>query len=265
MPNKSHLASGNILAAAQHAFQKTVLYTQLFGKVPEACETVPYISHFNYHQASGVLDCIDQDVDIIGALPPFHRNFGRFPFTVVEGGNDLILRQERIVRALIDIGIQKNSRKSILIIADDSTGPFASDLSTGLGWEQHQSSICYLNGYKKDLQDQIKAHEPDFIFWCLIQPPDDWIKMEPERIILALHIDYPIPKPKFAAWLFADEINILGSRPADRVAFDIDQEQFFIENHPVSGLPHLTTLGTVVYPFIRYGFDQSIPVFGNIR
>lgn len=247
-----------VISAAQAAFDKIRFYELLYGERPESVDDVSFISYVQYFRATGVLDCIDRSATLAGVIPPFHRHVRRFPYSIVESEQDLVKRQERIVRALRDTRIA-DEWKRFLIITSDENGPFACDLAVGLGWEQHVPSIFYFTGNRHDIQSQLDAHRPDYVFWCLPQSPHEYLEFPDDRIILAHHIDHPIPASPNKIWLFSDEVNLIGSRPEDRTTFDIDRSQFYIERDERSGLLHLTTLSAETLPLIRYALAHDIP------
>ena len=247
------------LVTAQSAFHKIQFYTELYEVCPETWNDVRFISRVQFQRARGILNCIDRTKNIAQVVPPYDRNVRRFPFTVVESAKDLQARQKRIVRALRDIGVQDGEILGFLLYADDGCGPFACDLSTGFAWEGHRASIAYFTGRREDIRFQIEAHQPDFIVWCLPYSPDQWVDLPADRVLCVLHMDYPMPCPIYPGWLFADEVNLIGSRPVGREEFAIDKEQFYLEWDAITARPSLTTLSAEMLPLIRYCFDQPIP------
>ncbi|VGO16495.1 hypothetical protein PDESU_05086 [Pontiella desulfatans] len=248
-----------ILGAAQQAFDRVGFFRLLYGERPERTEAVPFVGSTHYFRAEGTLDCIDPAVAICGALPPFHRGFRRLPFTVVESEADIDQRQERLERALGDVGIAEEPSRRMLMITNEANGPFACDLSTGLGWEGHPASIHYWGGTEEELGFQLAAHEPDYVVWCLPQNPTGLLPFPGEQTIVAHCIDAPLPDWQGMLWLFCDEINLIGSRPPGRTAFRVDWEQLLIEaGH--SGRPAITTLKHEAFPLVRYELPNAFEV-----
>ncbi|MEI6890858.1 MAG: hypothetical protein V5783_01690 [Pontiella sp.] len=250
----------DILAAAQKAFDRVPFFRGLYRSRPCALEEVPFISSTQYFRASGTLDCIVPDIEICGALVPFHREFRRLPFTVLESEADLDTRQERLTLALTDVGLGSDPQR-ILMITSEANGPFASDLSTGLGWEGHPASIHYGGDRVEELAFQLAAHRPDYVIWCLPQSPEGLLPFPVARTIVAHCIDTPLPRWNGALWLFCDEINLVGSRPAGRATFRVDTQQLAFEMGP-SGRPCLTTLQREAFPLVRYELPNSFEVLG---
>ena len=248
-----------ILNAAQRAFDRIALYRLLYRERPEQIERVPFISSTHYFRATGTLECIDPSLEICGVLPPFHREFRRLPFTVVESDADIDLRQERLELALEDIGIQDGSKQRMLMVTTEANGPFACDLSSGVGWEGHPASIYYWNGSSEELAFQIEAHRPSIVLWCLPTSPVDLLPFPQEQTVVMHPIDAPLPNWPGAMLLFCDEINLIGSRPAGREAFKVDSAQLFVEQGH-SGRPAITTLQREVFPLVRYEMPNAFEV-----
>ena len=250
-----------ILAAAQQAYDQVDFFRLLYRSRPRTLDEVPFISSTHYFRATGTLDCTVPGVEVCGALPPFHREFRRLQFTILESEPDIDQRQERLELALEDVGVEEEQSKRMLIITSEANGPFACDLSTGLGWEGHPASIHYWSGTVEELEFQLEAHRPDYVIWCLPQPPEGLLPFPVEQTIVVHSIDTPLPLWDGALWLFCDEINLLGSRPAGRTAFKVDREQLAFEVGS-SGRPSLTTLRREAFPLVRYELPNAFEVLG---
>lgn len=250
----------NMLQAAQTAYDHTAFYRMLYRERPKTPEDVPYITSTHYFRAEGTLDCIVPEVEISSVMPSFRRGFRRLSHTVVESDGDVDLRQERIRLALEDVGAAGKTDRRTLIVSDDANGPFACDLSTGLGWEGFPASIHYWNGDTRELRFQIQALNTDWLVWCLPFEAYGACGFPTERVILAHCVDDPLPAWSGPFWLFADEVNLIGSRPAGRTALRVDRQQFYVENGP-AGRPALTTLTRELFPLIRYEFPNPFEVF----
>lgn len=250
-----------ILSSAQRAFDRVAVFRQLYRSRPATLADVPFVSSTHYFRAAGTLECIDPKVEVCGALPPFHREFRRLPFTVLESEPDIDQRQKRLELALEDVGIDGEQSKRMLMVTNEANGPFACDLSTGLGWEGHPASIHYWGGSSEELAFQIEAHRPDYVIWCLPQCPEGLLSFPVEQTLVVHSIDAPLPRWDGALWLFCDEINLIGSRPADRISFKLDRSQLAVEVG-ASGRPCLTTLQREVFPLVRYELPNRFEVLG---
>jgi hypothetical protein len=249
-----------LLDAACRAFHRTRFYHDLYEVEPVDDADIPYISSTAYHQAYGILDCIVDREQIVGVLPSYRRNVRRFPFTVVEDAAELVLRQRRIVRALEDIGVPEDGACRFLIIADDSRGPFACEVSKGLYWEGHQASIFYLNGVDEDLQREVRLHDPDYTVLTSGRHLRRIIERPTSSIVVVEHCDNrPIQDLNYPALLYADECDLIGSRAPGRAYFDYDDEQLLLERVPASRATCISTLAFSCFPFMRYALSVSIP------
>lgn len=248
-----------VLTAAQKAYDTITLYQLLYRSRPESLDGVPFISATHYFRAEGTLECIDPAAEVCGAVPPFFREFRRLPFTVLESEPDIDQRQERLELALEDVGISEKPPRRILMITNEENGPFACDLSTGLGWEGHPASIHYWGGTVEELAFQIAAHEPDVVIWCLTQSPVGVLPFPEEQTLVAHCIDAPLPAWNGALWLFCNEVNLIGSRPAGRSEFKVDRKQLLFETGD-SGLPALTTTQRETFPLVRYELPHRFEV-----
>lgn len=246
-----------VLRRAQAAFDNIRFYEMLYGERPATSQAVPSISYSSYHRARGVRDCINPAVSLCGVLPPFHRAFRRLPFTIPESEGDIDRRQERLCAALADIGLTAPTR--MLIVTNEANGPFACDLSTCLGWEGHPASIYYHNGDDDALAFQLKAHQPQQLIWCLHRQPPFTLNLSRDQILLAHLLDEPVPAWEGPVLLFCDELNLIGSRPAGRDGFAVDQQQFAWEKG-LAGRPCITTLEQEAFPLIRYTLPNAFEV-----
>lgn len=252
-----------VLSAAQSAYEHTSFYKRLYGERPTSLEEIPFTSSTQYHRAEGTLECINPSVDPCGVLPPFHREFRRLPHTILESEPDIDQRQERLGEALEDIGICGGEPKRMLIVTTEENGPFACDLSTGLGWEGHPASIFYWNGKKADLEFQIDAHQPDRLIWCLQADPHETTNFPAQQILTIHCINQPLPEWPGPLWIFCDEVNLIGSRPTGRSTFRVNQQQLRIEPG-LSGRPSLTTLQRELFPLIRYELPNAFEVLHEL-
>lgn len=251
-----------LLQAARRAYDTTTLYRVLYRDAPESEAAIPFVSHANYHRARGVVDCMTREAEIVGAVPAYHRNVRRIPVNVVESEEEWILRQQRLVRALADLGIAGDGpRYSFLLVADDASGPFACELSKGLTWERHQASITYLGGRRALLEADLAAYRPDIV---LIVTPELTAGQLPDseaRIMTVTHVERPLePGLDNDEFVVCDELHVLGARPANDDTLYFDAEQLHLEADPVSGLAAVTTLEFDCFPLVRYCLGSAFAV-----
>ena len=75
----------------------------------------------------------------------------------------------------------------------------------------------------------------------------------------------PVDDRDFPALLYADEVDLIGSRPAGRAAYDYDAEQLLIEVDPASRLSHVSNLQFSGFPLVRYGLGRRLPMADDPR
>lgn len=245
-----------ILQLAQKAYDNISFYKLAYKARPDNIDAVPMINYADYHLADGVLDCINPTAELGGTLPPFHRAFRRMPYTVMETEEDINSRQERLGNALEDLGI--GPPKKMLIITSEENGPFACDLSTGLGWEEFPASIYYHCSSNENLLFQITAHRPDWIIWCLATETIPKGCFDEHKIIIAHNLDQPVPNWAGHLLLFCDELNLLGSRPRGRNTFKVDQDQLVLEQRNEQLC--VTTRQHEAFPMVRYQLPNTFEV-----
>ena len=240
----------DILQAAQRAYDETAFYEGLYETRPTEAREIPFINHAHYHQAAGLLDCITDRSLVAGALPAFHRNVRRFPFNVVESETEQKQRHQRFIYALNSLGLGGHP-DVFLIIADDSSGPFAGEFVTHLAWEHHRSPITFHQGPIEQLHDDIHCHEPGNLI-CISIPSRNYdLSSFTGPVITVQHVDQPI-LPIKNTLLACDEIGIFAGRKSPDDPFTYDAENLKIEATPNSGLWAFTTLKFGITPFIRY-------------
>ncbi|MDB5348914.1 MAG: hypothetical protein JWN86_161, partial [Planctomycetota bacterium] len=71
--------------------------------------------------------------------------------------------------------------------------------------------------------------------------------------------DRPIDDLEYPSLLYADEVDLIGSRAAGRPWYDYDAEQLLIEVDPASLLSHVSKLQFTCFPLVRYGLGQRLP------
>lgn len=251
-----------LLQVARRAYDETTLYKILYRSSPVSEASIPFVSHTNYHRARGIVDCMVAGAEIVGAVPAYHRNIRRIPVNVVESEEEWVLRQQRLVRALADLGIAtEGPRYSFLLIADDASGPFACELSKGLSWERHQASITYLAGRRELLAADLAAYRPDIVLIVTPELTGDQLPDCGARIFSVNHVERPpAPGPNGDEFVVCDELHVLGARPANDNTLYFDAEQLHLEVDPVSGLAAVTTLEFDCFPLIRYSLGSALTV-----
>jgi hypothetical protein len=249
-----------LIAAAGKAFRLTRFYREVYEAEPASVSEIPYLSVSDYHRATGLLDCLVDRETMIGILPPYSKDASRFPFTVPEDEAELVLRQRRIVRALKDLGVDFGAAPRFLIVADGRRGPFACEFAKGIYWEGFQASVTYSNGAGDDLRREVAIHDPDYVVLTSSRHLRHMLERPRHTVMLVEHCsDRPIDDRDYPALLYADEVDLIGSRAAGRTEYDHDAEQLRIEVDPLSLLSHVSKLQFTCFPLVRYSLGQHVP------
>jgi hypothetical protein len=250
--------------AACKAFRLTRFYAEVCEAEPTRASEIPFISSSDYHRAAGLLDCVVDRAAIIGILPPYYRDLSKLPFTVPEDEAELVLRQQRIVRAMKDLGVDFAASPRFLIVADGRRGPFACELAKGFYWEGFQTSITFRSGTGDELRQEVAMHDPDYVVLVSGGQMRDALARPRHTVWLVEHCDEPpVGGPEYPSLLYADGIDLIGSRAADRTTYDYDSEQLLIEENPTSLLTHVSKLRFTCFPLVRYGLDRRVPTFDD--
>ena len=255
-----------LTATAARAFRLTRFYAEMYETEPTNSSEIPYISAADYHRASGMLDCVVNREAIIGILPPFHRDASRFPFTVPEDEAELVLRQRRIVRAMKDLGVDFSASPRFLIVADGRRGPFACELAKGFYWEGFQTSMTFQIGTGDDLRQEVAMHNPDYVVLTSGRHRRHALERARHTVWLVEHCGDPtVDAVDYPTLLYADGLDLIGSRAAGRTWFDYDSDQLLIEQDPTSLLSYATKLQFTCFPLIRYGLGRHVQTTAEAR
>jgi hypothetical protein len=249
-----------LTAAAGKAFRLTRFYAELNEAEPADAFEIPFISDSDYHRAAGLLDCVVDREAIVGILPPYYRDASRFPFTVPEDEAELVLRQRRIVRAMKHLGVDFAASPRFLIVADGRRGPFACELAKGFYWEGFQTSISFRSGSDDELRQDVAMHDPDYVVLASGRHLRQALERPRHTVWLVEHCgDPPVDGPEYPSLLYADGVDLIGSRAAGRTVYDHDPEQLLIEVDPASLLSHVSKLQFTCFPLVRYGLGRRLP------
>jgi hypothetical protein len=77
--------------------------------------------------------------------------------------------------------------------------------------------------------------------------------------------DRPIDDREYPALLYADELDLIGSRAAGRAGYDYDAEQLLLEVDPASRHSHVSKLLFTCFPLVRYGLGQHVPTADALK
>lgn len=246
--------------AAAEAFRLTRFHADVYESAPTRASDVAFLDVSAYHHAASLLDCIVDVEAIIGILPPYYRDASRFPFTVPEDEAELVLRQRRIVRALTDLGVDFDACPRFLIVTDERRGPFACELAKGFYWEGFQTSLCFLDGSADELRREVDIHEPDYVVLTSGRRLRHVLECPRHTIWLTETCgETPLDAPEYPTLLYADAVDLIGSRAPGRAGFDHDADQLLLEVNPATGLSHVTKPRFTCFPLVRFGLGRYVP------
>jgi hypothetical protein len=251
-----------LTATAGKAFRLTRFYADVYEAEPADASEIPYLSDSDYHRAAGLLDCVVDREAIIGIVPPYYRDASRLPFAVPEDEAELVLRQRRIVRAMKHLGVDFGASPRFLIVADGRRGPFACELAKGFYWEGFQTSISFQVGTGDELRRDVAIHDPDYVVLASGRHLRHALARERPRHTVWLVEqcgDPPVDAPDYPSLLYADGVDLIGSRAAGRTGYDHDPEQLLLEVDPASLLSHVSKLQFTCFPLVRYGVGRRVP------
>ena len=245
---------------ASRAFRLTQFYAEVYDAEPADASAIPFISDSDYQRAAGLLDCVVDRKAIVGILPPYYRDASRFPFTVPEDEAELVLRQRRIVRAMKHLGVDFGASPRFLIVADGRRGPFACELAKGFYWEGFQTSISFEIGTGDALRREVAIYDPEYVVLTSGRHLRHALARPRHTVWLVEHCgDPPVDGPEYPSLLYADGVDLIGSRAADQTGYDFDPEQLRIEVDPASLISHVSKLQFTCFPLVRYALGRRVP------
>lgn len=255
-----------LTATAARAFRLTRFYADLYAAEPAGAADVPYVSDSDFHRATGLLDCVVDREAIIGILPPYYRDASRLPFTAPEDEAELVLRQRRIVRAMQHLGVDFSRSPRFLIVTDGRRGPFACELAKGFYWEGFQTSISFGGASADELWQAVDSHNPDYVVLVSGRTFSHAIQGPRHTVWLIEHCgDPPVEGYEYPSLLYADGVDLIGSRAPGRTEYDYDREQLLIELDSASRLSHVTKLCFTCFPLVRYSLGRRVPTADSPR
>jgi hypothetical protein len=71
--------------------------------------------------------------------------------------------------------------------------------------------------------------------------------------------DPPVDGPEYPSLLYADGVDLIGSRLAGSTGYDYDPEQLRLEVDPASLISHVSKLQFTCFPLVRYGLGRRVP------
>lgn len=249
-----------LLSAAQRAYDEVAFYRMLYPRRPCRKADIPFISYTDYHHAYSVLDCITGLADTLGAVPAYNRMGRRLPVTPLESGDEWNARQRRLVAGLALLGLPVPERQmNFLLLADDTTGPFACELSSCLGWVRHRASIRYIDGRHGALEHDVEAFDPDAVLIVTPQISPSDLAGTQRRIVAVTHVhSEAVDNQSCDRLLVCDELHVVAARPAGTSGYCRVASDLLFEHVPGSGHAAVTTMDFTCLPLIRYSLGRHL-------
>jgi hypothetical protein len=253
-----------LLDTAQRAFDAVPFYSVLYRVRPEVEDDVPFISHVAFHRARGTVDCIARTAQIIGAVPAYRRGLSCFPLTVLESEEEWQARLGRLRHALGLLGVGPEAGLRFALVADDATGPFASEISNFLAWDRAEGSIVFLPSSGVSVSAAVGGLAPDVV---LVVSPDvapEEIAHSGRKVVTVRHVGDARPDPiGFDRLLVCDELFVLGAARAGQHGYWFDLRSVVPEAEPRSGLLAVTTPEFTCFPLVRYCLGRKLALAGS--
>jgi hypothetical protein len=224
---------------------------------------LPLTSRVDLSMASGLEELITDPRKIFRSLYPFNQNTCTFPFQVVAGEQDLLLRHERMKALVASAGFEQAGET--LILAGPPQFFFASDLCAEILFEGHHCSIQDVTALgEKALRARIEAFGAELVVLATDSPAVTKEAIPPSvRGLMTFRGAYPAlgeVDARVVDVYGVTEVPYLGHRLAGERCYQYDKDQFFVERSP-AGMVTITTLLWEVMPFVRY---QSYDFAGEI-
>ena len=103
-------------------------------------------------------------------------------------------------------------------------------------------------------------HDPDYVVLASGRHLRHALERPRHTVWLVEHCgDPPVDGPEYPSLLYADGVDLIGSRAAGRTGYDYDPEQLLIEVDPASLLSHVSKLQFTCFPLVRYGLGRRVP------
>ncbi len=220
----------------------------------EQFAALPLTSRTELSMAAGLSELILGVRHLFRSIYPFNQNVCTFPFQVVAGDGDLVVRHERIMEILETAGLAKGDETLILTGAPQYF--FASDLCSEIYFEGYHCSIQDVTGMDAGaIRERIEVFGADVVALCT-----DSQEITPEAIgdsvkaVLTFRGAYPEMARLDATVVdiySLTEAQYVGHRRMGERFYRYNHDHFFLERSPC-GLLTITNNQWDAMPFVRY-------------
>lgn len=224
---------------------------------------LPISSRTELSRATHLKELITDPRWLMRSFYPYNQNVCTFPFQVVAGEEDLILRHERIHAILETTGFEDHGEALVLVSPPQYF--FGSDLCSELCYQGLHCSIHDVKGMKaSDIRERIEDYGSQLVIVATDSPeirPDAFpSSVEAVVTFRGAYPELATLDAKLVDVYTLTELPIVGHRLAGNPTYSYDHDHYFIERSP-SGLLTFTTLLWEAMPFIRY---QTYDAAGEI-
>ncbi len=248
-----------VLATAQRAFDAVPLYRALYGRRPERVEDVPFISASAFHRAQRPLDVITTPDGLRGVVPAFSRHGRRLPVAVLESEEEWRLRRDRLHHALSVLDATPAPSRRYAIVTDDSSGPFASDISNFLAWDRTACSIVFVWDSPQRVETALAAVSPDIVLVAGAAALVPRLTKAGRKLVACVPVDgAPDDFLYLDRLLVSDEMFVMGAAPVNEAAYRFDPRSVIAEIDPATGRLAVTTLAFNCFALVRYCLDLPV-------
>lgn len=244
-----------VRCARQIPYYRRELPDVAIRSVADFQRLVPMTSRVDLSMAAGLSELITDYRQVFRGVYPFNQNACTFPFQVVAGDKDLLVRHERMTAILDAAGFHEGGES--LILTSPAQYFFASDLCAEIFFEGHHCSMQDVTGMDDAaLRARIEAFGAELVVLATAEPG---ISAEafPEgvRAVVTFRGAYPWLVDELDAEVVdvytLTEAPYLGHRLAGERLYRYNPDHFFLERAP-SGQLAVTSLLWEVMPLVRY-------------
>jgi len=229
----------------------------------EDFKRLPLASRAELSRATGLRELITDPRWLMRSFYPYNQNVCTFPFQVVAGEEDLILRHERIKAILETTGFDEGGEALILVSPPQYF--FGSDLCAEIYFDGPHCNIQDVTGMEAAA---IRERIEDFGAQLVIVATDsqeicpDAFPSSVEAVVTFRGAFPELAEldAKVVDVYTLTECPIVGHRLAGERFYGYDHDHYYIERSP-AGLITITTLLWEAMPFVRY---QTYDTAGEI-
>lgn len=252
-----------LLACARRAFDTIPLYRALYGRRPDSEAEIPFLPVSAFHRAAAPTDLAAANDMLRGIVPAYSRNARALPVVALESEAEWRLRLDRFRHALDVLGAGPQAGLHFAVVADEASGPFASDIANFLAWDRAECSAIFQWDDPAIVATTLAAVAPDVVI--LTGAGIAFRDLAPRDAILiaCLHADASFDGfVGMDRLLVSDELFVIGAARRGETNFAYDDRSVLLEADPASGLLAVTTVAFDSFALVRRCVGLPYPVAG---